>query len=521
MSAIDTAPGDSHRARAIAKLHQELSKDIGVAVKIAKTCGLWEILRFCYLLRISRILRLVPEYVANLSHADVIEIQLRDDALKYALSLAVKHGDWRRRASDIKLFENFDHVRVDRLERVTRHINAKFEAEVLLNVAEVRVLGSRDQYCEVDIAAGINDPLRAIYLEFGFRIEQSTMQMKCDLRSPEELVERLRQDYADLGDLFESDCGITLNAFCDGMLDLQKMLLIKIEAQMQKAAFRTNGLVDIEASQTFIAIARGFHFADSELASSLSSEFVGYMKRNPFDEEKFSDSELRFHYLTRRPFLMGEGFFILSPDLIFDSLLANVHFTLLESDAAKDEYKKRRSEQFVDEISHAAIRAGYSEVARDVDLVKGKQQLGDIDLVLTNTSTGHTLFVEAKNHALPLPVYFRNPHAINAHINSTRDWERKVMRRIEHLCGDSPSYSVTGSWDYLVVSRMPEPLSHVTALLVLSMYEFSNWVTQTPRPSSFVDFYQAFYKPNVEKMSMVEMQRFIDEGFSLVRPAHD
>jgi len=517
MSATDTAPGEDHRARSIAKLHQELSKDVGAAVNLAKTCGLWEILRFCYLLRIGRAMRLDPKFVPNLSRADLIEMQLRDDALMYAISLAAKHGNWRRHASAINSFENFDNGRVDRLERVTRQVNAKFETEVLLNVAEVRVLGSRDQECEVDIAAGIKDPLRAMYLEFGLRIEQSTMQMKSDLRSAEELIERLRRDYADLGDLFESDNGISLDAFCDGMLDLQKMFRIKGEVQEQKVAFRTNGDIDIEARQTFIAIARGFHFTDTELASSLSSVFVSYMKRNPFDEEKLSDSELRFHYLTRRPFLMGEGFFILSPDLIFDSLLDNVHFTLLESDVAKDEYKKHSAAQFVDQIARAAIPAGYAEIARDVDLVKGKQKLGDIDLVLTNASTGHTLFVEAKNHALPLPVYFRKPQALDAHIMATRDWEKKVSRRIEHLRSDSPSYFVTGAWDYLIVSRMPEPLSHVTDLLVLSVSEFSKWVTQTPRPSSFLNFYQAFYRMNFANMSKDEMQRLIDEGYFLVR----
>lgn len=521
MSNAETSPGEDHRARAITKLHQELSKDIGAAVNVAKTCGLWEILWFCYLLRIGRVLRVDPEYAANLSHAELMEMQLRDDALKYSLALASKNGDWRHHASAINSFENFDNGRVNLLERVTRHINAKFDIEALLNMAEVRVSGCRDQNCEIDIAAGFKNPLRTMYFEFGFRIEQSTMQMKSDLRSPEELIERLRRDYGDVGDLFESDSGISLDAYCDGMLDLQKMLRIKGEAQGGMAAFRTNGRIDVNAGQTFIAIARGFHFTHSELASSLSSEFVSYMKRNPFDEEKFSDSELRFHYLTRRPFLMGEGFFILSPELIFDSLLDNIHFTLLESDAAKNEYKKRRAAQFVDEIASAAIPAGYSEVARDIDLMKGKQKLGDIDLVLKNASTGHTLFVEAKNHALPLPVYFKDPQALDAHIASTREWEKKVMRRIEHLRSDSPSYSVPGGWDYLVVSRMPEPLSHATALLVLSVYEFSNWVTQTPRPSSFRDFYQAFYKPNDTNMSRDEMQHLFDEGFSLARLTQD
>lgn len=521
MSTTDTSASDAHRARAISKLHLELDKDIGVAIHVAETCALWEILRFCYLCRISRVFRLVPEYRGVLTYANVVEMQLRDDAMKYAISLAAKHGDWRNKTSAIHTFTGFDNDRVIQLERVARHINAKFETEVLLNVAEVRVVGERDQECIVDMTAGIRDPKRAMYLNYGYRLEQFTLKKKEKMSSGEELVARLRQEYTDVADLFEADSGISLEAYCEGTLDLLRLLRERGEDQERKAAFTAQGRVDIEAKQTFIAVAQGMYFTDAHLAGALSPEFMSYMRRNSFDGTKFDDSELRFHYLTRRPFLFGAGFAILSPDLIFDSLFDNVHFSLLESNEAKNKYKERRAAQFVNEIARVAAKAGYLEIERDVDLTKGKQKLGDIDLVLRNDATGHTLLVEAKNHALPLPVYFRSPQALDAHIATTRDWERKVQRRTEHVRGDSASYAVSGAWDYLIVSNMPEPLSHVSPVLVLCLQEFANWVVQRERQACFNDFFQAFYKPESANMSMDEMQYLLNEGYTLVRPAPD
>jgi hypothetical protein len=83
---------DEHRARALRKLRKELAKDIGKAVGIARTCGLWDLLRFCYLLRFNRVLMVVPAYRDRHTAASLAGLHLRDESLKYAIALVAKHG---------------------------------------------------------------------------------------------------------------------------------------------------------------------------------------------------------------------------------------------------------------------------------------------------------------------------------------------------------------------------------------------------------------------------------------------
>lgn len=517
MSEIATSSDEDHRVRAIAQLRLCLANEIDLSVQIAKVCGLWEILGLCYIARIGRIGRSQHEEGRGPGHASLAEMQLRDEACKYALSLVAKHGDWRTKKSAINSVSKCDFERVMLIEKMARKVNARFDSEKLLNVANVRVAGDRGQYCEVRLDE-IEDPRRRMHLDFGLRIEHSTMSKKSRLHSGEEIVEHLRQDYADVADLFEAEFGITLEAYCNGMLGLIKLMHARAKIQWKNVAVDENGYVDYEARKTFAAFAEAMYFTDSQLSAALRPEFVNYMKRHSFDGKRLSDEEIRFHYITRRPFLIGKGFAILNQELIFDSLFDNAHFTLLESAEAKDRYKARRSVQFVDEIVQLAAAAGYAEVARDVDLIKGKQKLGDIDVVLSNAETGHTLLVEAKNHALPLPVYFGSPEALDAHVTRTHEWEQKVQRRIDHLRGDSPSFSPLGQWDYVIVSNMPEPLAHVSKLLILSVEEFASWIGQGMRTYVFADFYRDFYKPDQATMSEDEMLRLVDEGFSLARP---
>ena len=505
---------EDHRARAIAKLKMELSKDVGRAAEIAGHCGLWDILRLCFLLRLNRVSMAVPMYRKKMSHADLMAAQLYDEALKYAIALAAKHGNWDSDALAIESMKGFDNERVIQLSKLTSYINSKFETEKLLYVAEVRVSGARDQDCTLDIQAGIDNPERSMYLDFGVRVEQSTMRSKDKLLSVEELVRRLYMEYADVADLFESENGISLAAYCEGMATLGFAIQAR-GAEAEYACVDAKGMIYPDQLKTFIAIARSMIFTDAELEPLLTPEFLTYLRQHFFDANAQNDAELRFHYMSRRPFLMGQGFAILSPDLVFDSVLDNAHFTLLESEESKQTYMNRKSMQFIDQIVSAASTVGFEEIDRDVYLMEGKDTIGDIDLIMRNKETGNTLLIEAKNHALPLDVYFVSPDSIKRHVDRTLDWERKVRRRIAHLQGNKSTYPLEGSWDYVIVSRMPEPISHVTDLLVLSLDEFQFWIRENPRLTAFSDIYSAIYMRNRPNMSIEEMQKFQQQGFIL------
>jgi len=500
----------NHRARAIAKLKLELPKDIVQAIDVARKCGLWDFLRLCYLLRLNRMIQLVPELREKMTPADTIAVQLGDESLKYAIALVAKHGNWSSEVPTLTDAAGFDNQRVNTLSELTRYINAKFEAEKLLYVADVTVSGIRDQDATLDIQAGMNDPVRALYMDFGVRVEQSTMRRKDKLLSVEELIQRLHDEYANVAELFESDNQISLSAYCAGIGTLARILREK-GTLAEEVCTSADGRIYPQERNTFVAMAGIMIFTDAELQASISPEFLKYLQNHPFAVESQNDDELRFHYLSRRPFFVGNGFTVLSPDLIFDSILDNAHFTLLESEASKQEYMAKKSGQFIDQIASVASAFGYTEVERERDLYEGKNNIGDIDLVLNNNVTGHTLFIEAKNHALPLDVYFVKPDAIDQHINRTSDWEKKVKRRIEHVkAGAQPK-----PWDYIVVSRMPEPYSHVTDLLVLSLDEFQFWLAQAPRPATFTEVYKAIYKLNLPNISVEQLQELHNGNFLL------
>lgn len=508
---------ENHRSRAISKLRAELEKDISRAINIARSCSLWDLLRLLYELRLARLIMVLPEYRQQLSPAGLATFHLNDESMKYAISLAAKHGQWNDFSAITTPLANFDISRVHQLEAVTRHINAKFETEILLNIGEVEVVGERDEDCLINLEAGLRDPKRAMHLKFGLRLENFTRDQKDDSLPILDLINRFRDEYSALSEIYEADNGISIDEYCQGMLDIHNTLVargMEVEAELLG---EDKDRLDPFLAETFIKLARTFIMTDAEMDASLSPNFLAYLRRIPFDSTAIDDSELRYHYVSRRPFLIGNGFAIFSPELVFDSVLGNTRYTFLESVKSKQKFMKHSAAQFIDKISKVAARAGYHEVGRDIYLKEGKKDIGDIDLFLWNAEEDHSLLVEAKNHTLPLPVYFRSPEAVDEHVSRNRDWESKVQRRITHLRGDDRSFCVLGDWDYLVVSLMPEPLSHVTDILILSLGEFERWLSETPRPSKFSQLHEILHSPNLTSYSLDEMQRMQEEGFVLLK----
>jgi hypothetical protein len=413
-------------------------------------------------------------------------------------------------------FASFDPERVNKLEYITRYINSKFETEALLHIAQVKVIGERDQDCELDLPAGIRDPQRAMYLYYGLRLERLAALTKDAALPVPALIERLVKDFVDVQELFEAETGVSLTAFAKGLVELNASLQARFE-QAERLSVDDYGLVQPTSTKTFAVYALSMIFTDAELDNSVNPEFCAYLRSHPFEAAVALDSELRFHYLTRRPFLKGNGFAVVSPDLLYDSVLNNAHYTLLEGIASKHGYKAIGADRFLDKVAQIAADAGYEEIDRDLYLKEGSQNLGDIDLILRHPNTHHILLVEGKDHALPLEVYFRTPQAIEAHVTRNREWETKVRRRIDHLSGPASSYPIKGKWDYLVVSRLPEPLSHVTNLMILCLEEFKLWLAQEKRAGSFEQFYQDVYDIDKPTMSADEMRELQEAGFFLVR----
>lgn len=508
---------EDHRHRALKKLRLELKKDISRAESIAAKCGIWELLRLCYLLRVSRTIAMNPHAQGKFTNAQIAEFHLHDEAAKYAIGLLAKQGIWSGMDDLQNSYKNFNNDLVDALMGHARHINSKFDTETLLHIANIKVIGDRDQEATLETDLEKLEPKRAIYLRYGLRIEHFATLSKERFKSVPELVAQVRKDVAGLEERFEEVFGLSLDRYCEGLGELKSMFEIRLQKAFENIDPQNTGSIDFDREKTFVNVANAMYFTDSDLDAGVNADFVAYLRAHPFEGGSFAGDELRFHYLTRRPFLVGRGFAVLSPDLCFDSIVDNIRFSLLEDSGSKHEYKDAASDAFLDLVAETAKLYRYVEIGRDVDLKQGKKNLGDIDLILFNASSNHTILVEGKNHALPLAVYFRSPEAVEDHVARTQDWEKRVKGRIEHLKSNSPSHKVTGDWDYIVVSRMPEPLAHHTDLLVLCLEEFNEWLAKTPRETHFKDLYHRIYQSSRPNMTMAEMEELRKKGYSLLR----
>lgn len=516
MSQMEKNVGSGQRDIAIASLENKLDRDIGVAKQLAKRCDYWDLMFLLYELRLNRLGMILPEINQRMSKADIIGLHLNDEALKYAISLAAKYGEWRSFSDIDKPAKGFDYTLVHKLEERARLVNACFDTKNLLHVSEVSQAG-HDQIFQLDICAGLNDPEKSLLFQFGLRVERFAKTGKENTLTVESLIERFQHKYADLAELFEHSSGISLSAYCAGILRLHKLLIERMMI-VEDAIIDENGMVNPLSELAFFTTTRAMLFTDQDLKKLFPHSFVTFLYKNTFEAESLSDKELRFHYLTRRPFLMGEGFALFSPELVFDSIRDNTHYTFLENEDSRHQYKTHNSDKFIDDVVSQASVFGYQEVNREIWLTEGRNRLGDIDLVLHNPETCHTLMVECKNHTLPLAVYYRSPEEVRAHIQTTRDWEVKVNRRIAYLKSPASSYKINGEWDYVIVTNMPEPLSHESNLLIMTTGEFGDWLSMPERATTFAELQRKICEADEIIFSPAQINDFIAAGFMLVKP---
>lgn len=498
------------KERALKKLRAEIGKDIGIAVDLAKQCGILELLYFVYYLHWVRLLNRFPN--AGKVKKEVLSAYSNalEESIKYIISIIAKYGNWAiavdKKTSTPKL--NLELIQV--LLKMGTYINSKYETNGVIQLFEVQVSGERDQHVKIDTSSANTNPDVRKLFDYFVRIDDDNNIKKNSKQSKEVLLQNFNDEYSPFADLFKEELGVTIEEFrylIDTLLQKVTACIKSKEPHFEKL---DNGNIDVTSQITFFHFCQCFLYDRKNLLSTFDKKFHAVIERLIFKPASFDESQLRFHNVTRQPILAHESFIILSPELLLDSVFTNIHYSLIESEATKDAYKAKQSSLFLNKLVSIANKYGFTEVEREKDLFEGKNQIGDIDLVLKDKN-GNYILIEAKNHALPMDIYFKDVAKTKEHLVYLQSqWEKKVQKRIEHLKDKHENYSIPASYMYIVVSRFPEVISHYSNLFVVSIQEFEEWLKSGRKHSSFEQFSHDLYstkEPVFTKEELEEMQK--------------
>jgi hypothetical protein len=496
----------NHKERALKKLEVEIHKDIQKLIMGAKKCGVFELLHFMYYLHWSRLLHLFPKAETRDKPKLKIFSSTIEESLKFLISLITKYGKPNFFYDKEKKILPLNNDLVIELLKLANLINAKYENFSMINLFDVTVYGERDRYLRIDMSNVQTDKELMKIFNYFVRTDIDNNLKKNESTLHNELIDNFKKEYLPFNDLFVKEIGVSVNEFCDLINKILNLITERIKEKQDSFPKLENGNVDIQDSRTFIGFSLCYLFDKSELYEQFESKFHSVIKRLTFEPEEFNENELRFHFVTRKPLIEIGKTFAISPELILDSIFTNTHYSLLESPEIKHEYISKQSDYFVDQIVEIANKYGYDEIDRELELYERKNQIGDLDVVLKNQN-GHFLIIEAKNHALPLDIYFKDVTKTREHLEYLKDkWESKVIKRKNHLAENHSKYGIGKNHKYIVVSLFPEIISHFSNLLVLSIKELEMYLESNDLEISFEEFYSKLYKKHGQQYSEEEIE---------------
>lgn len=509
---MQTQKNMTDKDKALEKLSIELDKDIENLCAISKNCGVLELLYFIYQLHWTRLLQHFPN--AKNVNPDVLSAYSNtlEESLKYLISLASKFGHWKIATNKEKSAPYFNLELVQFLIKQATLINSKYESESLIKLFNVEVSGERNRYIKIDMSNAQTDENVKKLFDYFIRIDEDNNIKKNSKKDKDNLLKNFIDEYSSFADLFQQEMEVSLEDFASFIHKTLDSVTDKIKENESKFDLLENGNVEVNTFNTFINFAKCYITTKSSFLKSFDKPFEEVLKRLTFDFDTFNPKELKYHQLTRQPFIAKDNTLVISPELILDSLFTNIHYSLIESPIIKAEYIARQASSFLDKIAAIASKFDYTEVNREIDLYEGKNQIGDIDILFRHT-TGNYLLIEAKNHALPMDIYFKDVSKTNEHLKYLQDaWEKKVVRRVNHLKTLHNNYDIPANHRYIVVSRFPEVISHYSDLLILSLQEFDEWLSNYNEVETFEKFNKEYYDKIGNKFTIEELKEMQDSN---------
>ena len=497
----------SAKERALNKTRIEINKDISLLIDMAKHCGLGEIQYFVYYLHVIRLLPRFGNIPKGKNEMVGLYVRQFDEAYKYIIQIITKYGQNKYIKNDLNnTILNLELVQL--MLKAALGINAKFESLSFLSMFNnIEVKGQRDQHIKINMEEVMKDPRLSKFYEYSLRVDRENDFKKDNPYTAKALLIYFKEEYNAYSDLFLKEFKLTLDNFIELIDWIVHLITTQIQIGEKKCSKLENGNININSFETFILVGSAFFVEKNKVFEHFSFKAKPILERLTFKPDLFDQNQLSYNLIARKPIIEKSNSFIISPELLLDSLFINSHYSLLETSELKDEYKKRFSNSFVDQILEKCIQNGYEEFAKGLELFEGKNQLGDLDLVVKNNNN-EFLLIEAKNHSLPMDVYFHDFEATEKRLTQLLDeWEKKVKRRHKHLELKHQNYGISNAFKYIIVSKAPEIISHFSEYLILSLNEFDYWITTKNLNTTFSDVLKGFYKIDESKFTIKQLRQ--------------
>ncbi len=498
---------ESPREIVTKKLNFEISKKIKAIIDLAKLCGIGELFYYLHYLHAIRLLRIKNEIPDNEKGIVFAQSDQLNDTCKYLIQIIAKHSQKKF----VKSKENSSYINsefVQLLTELTLEINSNHENLTFITLfKDIKVYGERNRYFQLDMEALEKDPRAKKFFEYGLRIDRENDFFKSDLKTKDNFLNHFKNEYEPYSDLFKTEFNIELSVF----LEFIDFVIITISSQINENekyfAKIDDNLIDVQAYTTIMNFSKSLVVKKELITEKFGTEINTIIDKLTFDPSKFDENQLRYNLIARQPIIDFGNNLLISPEILLDSLFVNSHYSLLENSESKDIYKAKYSSIFLNSILETSKKYGYEEVNRELDLYEGKNQLGDIDLIIKN-SNGEYLLIEAKNHSLPLDVYFHDFEHTEKRLKTLiKDWEKKVNRRNDHLKSQHSKYGIPDKFKYIIVTKSPEILSHFSSLLVLTIRELDYYLSKNDFVLPFDLIFNDLYKLNERKFTIEQLEK--------------
>lgn len=495
------------KQRAIDKTNLEISKDINEVIEIAKRLGVGEMFYYLHYLHFIRLIKAFGNVPESEKEISAVYVRQMTDAYKYIIQVLFKHSPKQFIKNSIN--NSFINPKgVQFLTGVVLGINSKYETLSFLTLFDkLEVYGERGQFVKLNLETVTKDDRLNKFFNYAVRADRENALQKETVKTKNDFLKHFSDEYLPYADLFEVEFTITLDDFIKLIDYILETITTQIQSKEKKYVYLENGNVDVQAYGTIMLFGNSLFINKQTLIDKFGENSKKIIERLTFKSNEFDEQQLRYNLIARQPLLDYGDKLLVSPELLLDSLFVNSHYSLLEAGSSKEEYKKRYSSIFVDKISQVAGKFGYTEVTRELELYEGKNQIGDLDLVLKNSSN-HYLLVEAKNHTIPMDVYFHDYEATEKRLAYlTKEWEAKVDRRFKHLQANHSNYGIAPTFTYIVISKSAEILSHFSNYLVFNLSEFEYWLSQNDTSLTFQKVFEDFYKMNEDTFTLEQMEQ--------------